>query len=57
MVLRTPATLQDSLIARLDKLGPAKEVAQLGALIGRVFSARLLAVVPEMTPDALEDAL
>ncbi|AKT40448.1 protein kinase domain-containing protein [Chondromyces crocatus] len=32
-----PATLQDSLMARLDRLGPAKEVAQLGAVLGRSF--------------------
>ena len=35
-----PATLQESLAARLDRLGPAKEVAQLGAIIGREFSSR-----------------
>ena len=33
-----PATLQDSLMARLDRLGTVKEVAQLGATIGREFS-------------------
>jgi tetratricopeptide (TPR) repeat protein len=37
-----PATLHDSLMARLDRLGPAKEVAQLGAVIGREFSYALL---------------
>jgi hypothetical protein len=34
-----PATLHASLMARLDRLGPAKEVAQIGAAIGREFSA------------------
>src|SRR5262249_29965920 len=43
-----PATLQDSLMARLDRLGPAKEIAQLGATIGREFSYELLqAVAPD----------
>lgn len=40
-----PATLQDSLMARLDRLGPAKNVAQLAALLGRDFSQELLAAV------------
>ncbi len=40
-----PETLQDSLLARLDRLAPAKEVAQIGAAIGREFSYRLLAAV------------
>src|SRR5262249_55785313 len=37
-----PATLQDSLMARLDRLGMVKEVAQLGATIGREFSYELI---------------
>jgi class 3 adenylate cyclase/predicted ATPase len=37
-----PPTLQQSLMARLDRLGPAREVAQIGAVIGRGFSYRLL---------------
>src|SRR6266446_8961509 len=37
-----PATLRDSLMARLDQLGPAKGTAQLGATIGREFPAALL---------------
>ena len=40
-----PETLQDSLLARLDRLAPAKEVAQIGAAIGREFTYRLLAAV------------
>jgi predicted ATPase/class 3 adenylate cyclase/DNA-binding CsgD family transcriptional regulator len=44
--LAIPATLQDSLMARIDRLGPAaKEVAQVGAAIGREFSHELLAAV------------
>ena len=40
-----PASLQASLMARLDRLGPAKEVAQIGAAIGREFSHSLLSAV------------
>ena len=43
--LAVPATLHASLMARLDRLGPAKEVAQIGAVIGREFSHALLAAV------------
>jgi class 3 adenylate cyclase/tetratricopeptide (TPR) repeat protein len=43
--LAIPSTLQDSLMARLDRLAPVKEVAQIGACIGRVFHHRLLAAV------------
>ncbi|MBW8876702.1 MAG: AAA family ATPase [Acidobacteria bacterium] len=40
-----PTTLRDSLAARLDRLGTAKEIAQMAAVIGRVFSFELLAAV------------
>ena len=40
-----PPTLQQSLTARLDRLGPAREVAQIGAVIGRDFSYALLRAV------------
>ena len=40
-----PASLQAPLTARLDRLGPAREVAQIGAVIGRAFSADLVAAV------------
>jgi predicted ATPase len=40
-----PASLHASLMARLDRLGPAKEVAQIGAVIGREFSHAVLAAV------------
>jgi class 3 adenylate cyclase/predicted ATPase len=43
--LAVPASLHASLMARLDRLGPAKEVAQVGAAIGREFSHALLASV------------
>jgi class 3 adenylate cyclase/predicted ATPase len=40
-----PATLHDSLLARLDRLGPAKEIAQVASVIGQQFSHALLAAV------------
>jgi predicted ATPase len=43
-----PATLHDSLMARLDRLGPAKEVAQIGAVIGSEFSYELLHAVDRL---------
>ena len=43
--LAVPASLHASLMARLDRLGSAKEVAQIGAAIGREFSHSLLAAV------------
>jgi class 3 adenylate cyclase/predicted ATPase len=49
--LAVPASLHALLMARLDRLGPAKEVAQIGAALGRGFSHALLAAVvrkPEM---------
>ena len=42
-VQSVPATLQDSLLARLDRLGAVKEIAQVASVIGRTFSASLLA--------------
>jgi predicted ATPase/class 3 adenylate cyclase len=50
--LSVPASLQASLMARLDRLGPAKEVAQIGAAIGREFPHALLsAVVKKPEPE------
>jgi predicted ATPase/class 3 adenylate cyclase len=49
--LAIPSTLHDSLLARLDRLAPVKEVAQIGAAIGREFSHALLAAVADR-PDA-----
>lgn len=54
---RVPASLQDSLMARLDRLGTAKEVAQCAAAIGRSFSRRLLARVMALAPEALDRAI
>jgi class 3 adenylate cyclase/predicted ATPase len=55
--LAIPATLHDSLTARLDRLSPVKEIAQIGAAIGREFSYRLLAAVSPIAGQALRDAL
>src|SRR5271165_3448073 len=55
--LTIPSTLHDSLMARLDRLGPVKESAQIGAAIGREFSFRLLEAVSPITGAALQDAL
>jgi predicted ATPase/class 3 adenylate cyclase len=52
-----PATLQDSLSARLDRLGEAKEAAQLGAVIGREFSFDLLRLVSGWPEAKLQAAL
>ena len=49
--LAVPASLHASLMARLDRLGPAKDLAQIGAAIGREFSHALLAAVARK-PDA-----
>jgi predicted ATPase len=51
--LAVPATLHASLMARLDRLGPAKELAQIGAAIGREFSHALLAAVMRKQAAAL----
>ena len=50
-----PPTLQQSLMARLDRLGPAREVAQIGAVIGRGFSYALLRAVAGMEDAPLQD--
>ena len=55
--LAIPSTLQDSLMARLDRLAPVKEIAQIGAAIGREFSYRLLEAVSPIQGRALQDAL
>ena len=52
-----PPTLQQSLTARLDRLGPAREVAQIGAVIGRGFSYPLIRAVADMEDAALQTAL
>jgi predicted ATPase len=55
--LAIPATLQDALMARLDRLAAAKGVAQLGATIGRIFTYELLRAVAPLDATALQGAL
>jgi hypothetical protein len=52
-----PPTLQQSLMARLDRLGPAREVARIGSVVGRGFSYRLLRDVAGMEDASLQAAL
>jgi predicted ATPase/class 3 adenylate cyclase len=52
-----PATLHDSLLARLDRLGLVKEIAQLGATLGREFSYELLQAVSPLDESVLQTAL
>lgn len=52
-----PPTLQQSLTARLDRLGAAREVAQIGAVIGRDFSYSLLLAVSGLKDRPLQAAL
>lgn len=52
-----PATLQDSLMARLDRLQPVREIAQTAAVIGREFSYALLAAVARRHGDSLKAGL
>jgi class 3 adenylate cyclase/tetratricopeptide (TPR) repeat protein len=52
-----PATLHDSLMARLDRLGPAKEVLQIGAVIGSEFSYGLLQAVHPILEEKLQRAI
>jgi class 3 adenylate cyclase/predicted ATPase len=55
--LAIPTTLRDSLIARLDRLAPIREVAQVGACIGREFSYDLLVEVSGLDESALTLAM
>ena len=55
--LAIPTTLHDSLIARLDRFAPVREVAQIGAVVGRSFSYELLNAVAGLSPQKLEEAL
>ena len=52
-----PTTLHASLMARLDRLAPVREVAQIGAVVGREFSYELLSTVAGLPKEALEEAL
>ncbi|HJV62535.1 MAG TPA: hypothetical protein VJ743_16435, partial [Albitalea sp.] len=55
--IEVPATLQASLLARLDRLGPARALAQTAALLGREFSFELLAAVVDLPVARLGQAL
>ena len=55
--LAVPASLHASLMARLDRLGPSKEVAQIGSVIGRKFSHALLAALVRKPEAELDEAL
>src|SRR5690242_18618866 len=52
-----PATLRDSLMARLDRFMPVREIAQIGAAIGREFSYELIEAVAPMPQSQLDEAL
>jgi len=52
-----PSTLQDSLTARLDRLAPVREIAQLGAVLGREFSYELIRAISSFAEATLEDGL
>jgi predicted ATPase len=55
--LAIPTTLHDSLMARLDRLASVRQVAQIGAAIGREFSYALLRTVSRLPEDELRTAL
>jgi class 3 adenylate cyclase/tetratricopeptide (TPR) repeat protein len=55
--LAIPASLQDSLMARLDRLAPVKELAQLAAALGRIFTHELLEAVSPLKDPALSTAV
>jgi predicted ATPase/class 3 adenylate cyclase len=55
--LAIPTTLHASLMARLDRLAPVREVAQIGAVVGREFSYELLSVVAGLPKMKLDEAL
>lgn len=55
--LSIPNTLQDSLMARLDRLADAREIAQIGAVLGREFSHELIQMIAQLPDAELEDRL
>ena len=55
--LAIPTTLNASLMARLDRLAPVRDVAQIGAVVGREFSYELLSAVAGLPREKLEEAL
>jgi class 3 adenylate cyclase/tetratricopeptide (TPR) repeat protein len=56
-IMAIPETLQDSLMARLDQLNTAKEVAQLGAVLGREFPYDMLMAVSSQDEATVQDGL
>jgi class 3 adenylate cyclase/tetratricopeptide (TPR) repeat protein len=52
-----PTSLQESLLARLDRLAPTTDVVQIAAALGRQFSHELISAVAALTPEQLDDAL
>ncbi len=56
-LLAIPSTLQDSLMARLDQMGPAKVIAQVAGAIGREFNYELLEAIVPLTPQRLREGL
>ena len=55
--LAIPATLHDALMARLDRLAPVREIAQIGAVLGREFSYDLIHAVSRLDESALQQGL
>src|SRR5262249_50046353 len=57
LLLGIPDTLQDALMARLDRLAPVREIAQLGATLGREFYYDLLHAVSPLDEEGLQQGL
>jgi class 3 adenylate cyclase/tetratricopeptide (TPR) repeat protein len=55
--LAIPASLHASLVARLDRLAPTREVAQIGAALGRSFSHELISAVAQIPKQKIDEAL
>jgi predicted ATPase len=55
--LAIPASLHASLVARLDRLAPTREVAQIGAALGRSFSHELISAVAPMPQQKIDESL
>jgi predicted ATPase len=55
--LAIPSTLQDSLMARLDRLAPVRDIAQLGATLGREFSYELIHALSPLDEATLQQGL
>jgi predicted ATPase len=55
--LAIPTSLQGSLLARLDRLAPVREMAQIGSALGRQFSHQLISAVAQMPQQQVDEAL